>query len=454
MSRGRKALPPAGEELDELDGPAAVTPGDWIALAAGAVRRRKLVTLLVFAASVAAVVLFYRSRTPYYRVETKILAQRQYAVPSVVRAPYDDQPGRTAWETIHRRENLLALIQRANMLGTDDAALPAPEEPGKPLGPDERVNALVAFLDKRLVVETDEGTIRISLDWPDPQVAYDVVQGALQNFLEARHVQEITAIDEVISVLQGRAASLREALDVAMEDARRRAARPPRPPPARVRAPSEDLVRARSLLEARQRAIRDMEELRLRRIADLQTQLDQARNTLSDAHPTVIGLRKDLEAASRESPQLQALREEERKLAKDYSDRLAREGLSGSAAATVGQPPAPTEPAANPEEDPLVRQARAEYEQMVARVTSAQVELDGARAAFKYRYNVIWPPQRPTDPVSPNPQKILGLGLLASFLLAFAAALAPDVLAGRIVERWQVERSLGVPVLGEVRRRT
>jgi hypothetical protein len=106
-----------------------------------------------------------------------------------------------------------------------------------------------------------------------------------------------------------------------------------------------------------------------------------------------------------------------------------------------------------PEEDQRVRQAQVQYEQVAARANAAQAELEAARAAFKYRYSVIWPPQVPTEPVGPNAKKLFGLAIFASFVLALLAAAAPDLVAGRIVQRWQVERVLELPVLGEIRRR-
>lgn len=453
MSRlgGRAALP--GGDPEDVEAPPRVTPGHWVMLALGAAWRRKVIALTVFMVGLAAVTAYYRSRTPYYRVETKILAQRQQALPSVVRPAYQDLPTRSAWETVHHRENLLALIRQTKLLDNPEAtSFVAREAPGTSAPQSDPLEALVLILDKRLIVETGEGTITISIDWPDPQVAYDIVQATLHNFLEARHVQEITAIDEVISILQGRAVGLRDALDAALESSRRHAARPARAPTVRLHSPSAELVRLQSLVEAKQRAIRDVEELRLQRLAELQAQLDQARNTLSDAHPTVIGLRKDLEAASRESPQIEALREDERKVRQEYASRLAREGFSGPPPTFAAQLP-PSAPAPTPEDDPRVRQARIEYEQMMARVSSAQVELDAARAAFKYRYSVIWPPQRPTEPVSPSAPKIFGVGFLGCLLLALAAAVAPDLWSGRIVQRWQVVHSLDLPVLGEIRRR-
>lgn len=452
----RPALPSG--DLDDLAPSPRVTPGHWLLLALGAVRRRKWLAVLVFLAGIAAVAAYSKVRTPYYRVEAKVLAQRPQALPSVVRPSYEDQPTRSAWEIIHRRDNLLALVRDANLLKNVTPAVASGDEAKERVEDASTTEphamaTLVKLLDERLLVETEDGTtITISLDWPDPQAAYDIVQAALRNFLEARHLQEITAIDEMISVLQGRAATLRNELDAAVEEARRSAARPAGAPVPRVRLPSEELVRLQSLLEAKQRAIRDVEELRLRRAADLQAQLDQAKNTLSDAHPTVVGLKREVEAASRETPQIQSLREAEREARKEYSARLGREGFPGTTAGLAPQLPVASPAPMGAEEPPSVRHARTQYDQIAARLNAAHVELDAARAAFKYRYNVIWPPQYPTEPVSPDARKLFGAGLIASLLLALAAAVLPDLWSGRIVQRWQVERSLDLPVIGEIRR--
>jgi uncharacterized protein involved in exopolysaccharide biosynthesis len=461
-------MKPSEPRIEERDERPRASPGplDWARLALGAVRRRKLVTAAVVLAGVAGATAYYVLTPPTYRVEAKILAQRQQALPSVVRSVYEEQPTRSAWEMIHRRENLVALVRQASLLPEPASGVRSAERTETPPHrsirdrlrsimrgtsanvQDDPVDVMVSILDRKLIVGVVDGTITIQVDWRDPRQAYEIVQAALQNFLEMRHVQEVKAIDEVISVLQSRAAALHEELEVASEDAHRRASQPARLATTRLRQASPDLVRLQSLVESKQRAIQDVEEFRRRRLADLQAQLDQARSTLSDAHPTVINLRKDIEALSRESPQIEALRDEERKLRKDFQDRLAREGF-----------PAPTSPATvfetgtRSEEDPRVREARARYDDMMTRVSTAQVELEAARAAFKYRYNVIWPPEVPSDPVSPDPRRIFGFGALVSLLLGIAAALAPDVLRGRIVERWQVEHELDLPVLGEMRRR-
>ncbi|HTN54517.1 MAG TPA: lipopolysaccharide biosynthesis protein, partial [Anaeromyxobacter sp.] len=372
-----------------------------------------------------------------------------------------------AWELIHRRENLIELVKEAELL----------EAPGKAPGQglkeltsrltdarrpqEDPLDAMVLRVERALVVTSDEGTINITFDWPDPQQAYRVVEGALQNFIEARHVQEVTAIDEVISVLRARAATAKDKLDRVVEDVRREGASDVRDTavaagaattrPAGARGPSEELVRLKSLLDAKQRAIEDVEEFRRRRLADLQAQLDEKRNTLSEAHPQVIQLRRDIEALSRESPQIASLREDEQKLRKDYAARAAEEARTPGAAPASA--PRAQRRTGSGEEDERIRSARLEWQQMIERVNASQLELDAARAAFKYRYSVIWPAQIPKTPVSPNPVKILGMGTLAALAFALALAAAPDLLAGRITERWQVEQLLQLPVLGELTRK-
>lgn len=447
-------------------------PMDWALLLLRSAMRRKLLFLAVLVAASSCVFIYYKLKRPVYRVEAKILAQTQHGVPSSLRTASDDPPARTAWELIHRRENLIALVRAANLMA---APAPGPLDDIKAKAHitqdrEDPLDRMVTVLDRMLVVMAEEGTITISLDWPDPQQAYRVVDGALQNFIEARHVQEVTAIDEVLSVLQVRAVKAREQLDLVSDEVRKESVegyrdrdrdRDPSPVASRptgARQPSEELVRLKTLLEGKQRAIQDVEEFRRRRLADLQAQLDEKRNTFSDAHPSVIQLRQDIDALAKDSSQVMALREEEGKLRKDYQVRLAQEG----AAAEASAPSSPSMPRAAPrarasttpvEDDERVRGARFQYQQIVERVNSAQLELDAVRAAFKYRYNIIWPPQMPRDPVSPNPFKIFGAGILASLFLAILTAAAPDLRSGRIVERWQVERSLGLPVLAEIDKR-
>ena len=474
-NRARPAPPPAWTDDDtgEFSPATGPSPVDWILLVLRAAWRRKWIAVVVFLVGMGGSALYYRSRTPLYRAEAKIFTQRGQSLPSAVRpgAP-DDAPTRSAWDIVHRRENLISLVKETNIL-------PAAPEPGlktgagsgigswlqqllgvsvDPLSEGDATDALVGRLNKALEVTTEEGTITVAIYWPDPQQAFRLVEGAVQNFLEARHLQEVSAIDEVISLLQGRAATLREQLDRVVAEDRRDSTRDLGRPLAGSSSPSlaipqsEELVRIQSMLEAKRRAIADVEEFRRRRLADLQAQLDAQRAVYAEAHPSLINLRGDIEALSRESPQVAGLREEEARLRKEYQIRLAQEPRARQALAPSphGATSAPTSIGTPSLESERVRNARLQYQQMIDRVTAGQISLDTARAAFKYRYNVIWPPEVPKTPSSPRPGKILGLGALASLLLSILAAAWPDLKSGRIMERWQVERSLDLPILGEL----
>ena len=80
----------------------------------------------------------------------------------------------------------------------------------------------------------------------------------------------------------------------------------------------------------------------------------------------------------------------------------------------------------------------------------ARIELAVSQAAFKYRYSVIRPAQVPRDPVRPNLKLVASAGVFASMLLALTAVVGQDLLSRRIFESWQVERRLGLPVMGSI----
>jgi uncharacterized protein involved in exopolysaccharide biosynthesis len=467
-------------EVDDLDEEGGrdrrPTPADWALFVLRSALRHRGLASAVFVGCVAILVTYYFRKTPQYRVETTILTQRQQELPSMMRSNVaEDSPTRSAPELILRRENLIELIKDANL--TESGSPEAPLEDlldrmlhrlsrlqGPELAEDDPLEKYVRALDRKLKVSTVAGTINIQIDWPNPRQAFRLVEGSLQNFLEARHVQEVTTLDEAISLLQGRAAVARAELTKVVEEARRSAMQDPgrvsRSPAAAAYAglpapPSAEAARLRSILAAKERAIADVEEFRRRRLADLQAQYDARRAIYSEKHPEIATLRQDIEALSRESPQIAGLREEERALRREYEALFTREGAAPSPAAPSAAAPRLSLEgvSATVEQNERVREARFRYQQMIDRVSSAQVELDTARAAFKHRYTVIWPARMPTRPVSPSPRKVFGLGGIAALLLTFMASAAVDVRRGRVLERWQVERTLGLPIMADFKRR-
>ena len=97
-----------------------------------------------------------------------------------------------------------------------------------------------------------------------------------------------------------------------------------------------------------------------------------------------------------------------------------------------------------------LRDAMAKYAALREKAQQAQMALETARVAFKYRYNVVTAPELPRKPVSPNVPLILLSAIVAAIGAGTLVAVMADVRRGRLVERFQIERLLDGPLLGEV----
>lgn len=97
----------------------------WLQLTLHAALTRKRVAASVFLLGILATAAYYRTRDPVYRVYATILTQRPQALPAPTRSPFGDVPAQSAWEMIHRRDNLVALVKHAGLAeeaATDDRA--------------------------------------------------------------------------------------------------------------------------------------------------------------------------------------------------------------------------------------------------------------------------------------------------------------------------------------------
>ena len=109
-------------------------------------------------------------------------------------------------------------------------------------------------------------------------------------------------------------------------------------------------------------------------------------------------------------------------------------------------------------DDPAITVARSQlamatsrYQDILMRIDAARIELDTARAAFKYRYTVVSPAQTPRNPIAPNVPLIVMAGLLAGLVFAFLTSTLLDLRRGRVVEGWQIEKRLKIPLLAQVK---
>jgi uncharacterized protein involved in exopolysaccharide biosynthesis len=416
-----------------------------LSYALGALVRRKLLAGILFILGLATAVGILKMLPRSYHVDTKILAQKQQALPMLTRYVSDEPPTYVAAELIRRRDNVRAIVEKTNLI--DHWQFP----PTPPLSKEEKLNALVGMLTGALSVTTGEGTVTIAIDWPDGEMAAQLVEAALQSYLDSRRLAELSSIGEAIGMLEARAGTLRsqiETMETERAATKSKGAKDARA--SRLGRFDATASQLRAMLDARKRVIRETEDFRQRRLEELQVQLAEKLAVYGESYPLVINLKKEIQSFSREPQQLVALRAEERELEAAYRGRASgfdsadgEDGLARRLYDAYDE---------RDEGDLQRRFARIRYQTLLERIESTKIDLETARTAFKYRYSVVWPAQNPGAPNRPNMQTGMILGTIAALLLAALGATLADLRANRFVTAWQVESALDLPIIAEVRR--
>jgi capsular polysaccharide biosynthesis protein len=385
--------------------------------------------------------------------------------------------GTYAAETVLSRQNLVALVRQTDLIEKwpkTRAPLPRLKDAiwsrlFPPPTPEVQLDIFVGILASRFWVTSDQTTVTIGIHFPDPQVAVRLVEAAQENFLAARQVQEISTVTEGIAILEDWASQAREALDQSLkklEEVRRaRAAKLGRQaslPPASIPTLDSPGRRGSQLqlqVDAKQRELAALIEARKQRIAELESRLQQERAVYSEIHPAVVETRESLEALQRQPPpEIAGLQQELAPLEAEMRQRgllsdvplKAQRGRHSAIDATALEPFDPLE-----EQDPEINQAKTElhhayarYNGLQDRIQAGRLELDSARAAFKYRYVVIRPAQYPRGPVAPKTPLVVIASVVAGLVLAAFGSAFVELASRTFVEDWQVEQALGVPLLG------
>lgn len=432
-----------------------------------------------------------------YNAEVKLLAQRTSVIRALSSSNKDvgaaDNPTKNVADMIMRHENLVALVKQADLVDRFYATRPPMLRfkddvvawMGGPRSEQDKLRGVVGTLEKRLTVTTDEATVVISVDWPEPQMAYELVTLVQKNFLEARYDSDVAVITDSIAVLQEHAKSEATQVDAAIEAYQRVSAeqagkvallRAPAPPvgaASRARPPATNSAVPSSLvdpelaksLEEKRREIRAIESERQRQLDGLKQQLAQAQLTLTPMHPAVIAVQQKIDALAVPNPELARLKDEERglmaQIAPTFSAPPSAPQPLGASPPAAGAPPGTAAPPPLPQsffgEDGPTQLAHSKleaairsYENAMERVDAANVELDITRTAFKYRYTVVTPAELPSGPKKAMGPLVGIASVLGAALLALLVAALADLAAGRVLESWQVRRRLKIEVLGEL----
>ena len=438
--------------------------GGWLRLVARAARRRWAAVLLIMASTAATAAALVALLPKTWHAEAVLLAGPDPVIGALgnpARQSAADPPVQTLRELILSRANLVEAARRTDLLARWDATrapLGRLADAFRAQAGDERFEALVDVLEARSYVTATPDAVRIGVAWPDGPSARDVVQALQDLFLEQRQAREAAAIGDAISILDKHAASARADVDAALTAVAAQSFRSLRS--AAPGSQDPDTRRVALMLAARRRAIENIEEQRRVRVEELQSRIAERRAALSGAHPEVIALGDAVGSLLHDSPELVMLREEEAALAREYQRRAGR--------APPALAPGPAE--ARSGDDATTDYARARlrnamtrHEALIARIDAARLELDVARAAFKYRYAVVRPAQVPRRPVRPDLLAValgsvligLALGVAGATVAelrqtnapARAAAIAGAISAAVLFASGSVGAALGVPAV-------
>lgn len=497
--RGPQAVPPRPAytpERVETNAPSDLI--DWgfaldaVFFVKNAVLRHWFLALVVMAAVSGLAAGVSKIMPRKYHVETRMLTQRNFIIASLANPgrsiPVDaDQPTRAAWEMVMKTDNIKAIVrdaklveywelQRSPMSKLKEVLL---RKPPPPMSEEDKHDALTAMLEQAMLVmvEGGTGTVTIGVDWSDPQLALNIVEAAQKNFLEMRQAAEMGAVSEAITILDKQVIDEGEGIKKAIADldatvkrveARRKrdeakaATRGGRNAQAQAGLginTNHLLAQMRFMVQTKRRAISDVEEFRARRLTELRNQLAEQRVIYSPQHPLITDLEQRIIALTEDSPQLVALRSELNELINEYmrsggDPGELEQGTTGPllGAGTFGGPTTADNPEVSVAAD-RVRMLVMRHQEKMRRLDQAKTELEISRASMKHRFSVLAPPQFPEKPSKPKVQLIIAAGVVGGIAMGIFAAVALDIIRRRILEKWQVERILKLPVLAELERR-
>jgi hypothetical protein len=171
-------------------------------------------------------------------------------------------------------------------------------------------------------------------------------------------------------------------------------------------------------------------------------------------------VKQSLEALTGKSPQVTSLERELTQLEEERKERglLPEVPLRGfrSRDASVTEAALQAEDPRELEDPDIeyaktqVRHAIGRYNGLLDRIEGARLEEDSVQAAYKYRYGVLRPAQRPRAPIKPKPTLVVPASIVAGLLLGVMATTLLDLGSRKLLEPWQVETALGIPLMGQI----
>jgi uncharacterized protein involved in exopolysaccharide biosynthesis len=457
---------------------------NWLLFARHAVRRRRWLAACVFVIGTLVTIGGVALRSKQYRVEVRVLARSADVLANLVnpRRPTTSRDQRDllagAEEQIKSRQSRTQVIEATKLdrvvLVENGfvAKLKAQIREALFDRPDAKLlhKALLKALDDNIQVSVyDQRVLVIRVTWNDPHVTRALAQAVLDQFLAGKRERELAELKDTVTILERTLIRSRAQLEeksrrlenliVEKEaDLKRRLGsasvrdtsrvisfqRPVAAPQEQERAPPSEALRQKR---------QELDRAR----GQWQRRLDRANSTLARLKDSLGPRHPDVQSATREAMQaavipaeLEALEAEYRKLAAQEEAEAAPEPftvvkmpLSEAAYAAIST---------DPDVEALMTELHeivAEFNELTDRRSDAELEIEMTSTGFTHRFLVTEPPAVPLHPTRSLSGPLRFVGIVLSFILAVLACMVADLMAGRIFETFQIERSLGLEIIGE-----
>ena len=477
------------------------TAGNYLGFVYRAVRRHRRLVVFCLLASLGVATLAAVFMPRVYKISTRILTHRSLIMPALASPDRSipqsaDSPTSGAVELIRSRENLENLMTDIKLEKVWDdkrgAASRLKERLFKALhlapSASDMHEGYLKLLEERLSASVESEVVKMDVEWPDAEIALLLADGAVARFLKMRHDMELAEILETANILARNVESSRLNIEdglkvmqklfnrkeaelhgrqssASREPTRKRRVVAMRKPVSAADAdPSAD--DARRLWAQKQSDLSSLRRSYENRRKKSEDELAALRASLGPDHPDVRDAQRTRDSLSQPPPELLALQAEEAKLAERVGAMPGRD--SGRMAVSshgdgddntfdMVRMAVSDELFNQIEADPEIVTILAElkkrqdtHDELVRRLAGARIESETANAAFEYRYNLTMPPVFPKKYVKPNVPVLVGAGVVLGLILGCVFAVARDLFSRRILEAWQIERFVGLRVLGEI----
>lgn len=332
---------------------------------------------------------------------------------------------------------------------------------------DEKAGTIAAMLDTRLKAQIEAPRISITVDWPEPTTAADIVNATITRFIDSRFSTEVQPYKDAIKIKEEQREEARAELEKILPTAA--------PPPAKdvtpkVVAPTaagmsdsekqkiQEIASLRDKLTQVRNQMRPLDEAKAAKVAEIQEKLTTAKSTLGEQHPQIIALNAQLQQAQKDSPDLANFRTQaagyEQQLASLGSDAPKPKVVAPTAKATLEAAAATAATPKPPEGKDVVQKYefyRGLYDDRTRDIDELGAKYKTAEAAFKKKYTISRPATEPRSPKKPVGLTVALGGAFATMFLILVLAAIADRMSGIFYEPKHVRDMLRLPVLGEFR---